>query len=135
MSPAEKEQLGLEGGLLSVYLRVAHELPGACGSLEVCVKRQCPWRFTPPPPPRHRTAPHPRPSMQAFEKVKVLGHGSFGEAILVQTRARPARRFVIKRIKLHSMSSGDRADALKEAQVSQQLLRRKAAHHHWIQEI
>lgn len=57
--------------------------------------------------------------MQAFERVKVLGKGSFGEAILVQTRARPARQFVIKRIQLQSMSPDDREDALKEAQVRQ----------------
>jgi hypothetical protein len=56
--------------------------------------------------------------MQAFNVVKHLGSGSFGQALLVATKAPPHREYVVKRIQLHSMDAKDRQDALKEAQVS-----------------
>ena len=55
--------------------------------------------------------------MQAFTTVKHLGSGSFGQALLVATKAPPHREYVVKRIQLHSMDAKDRQDALKEAQV------------------
>jgi len=55
--------------------------------------------------------------MQAFTIVKHLGSGSFGQALLVATKAPPHRHYVVKRIQLHSMDAKDRQDALKEAQV------------------
>ena len=55
--------------------------------------------------------------MQAFTVVKHLGSGSFGQALLVATKAPPHRHYVVKRIQLHSMDAKDRQDALKEAQV------------------
>jgi hypothetical protein len=53
----------------------------------------------------------------SFRTIKVLGRGSFGVALLVETVAEPHKRYVIKQIKLHEMKEKDRQAALLEAQV------------------
>lgn len=58
--------------------------------------------------------------MEKYEKMKVLGKGSFGSAILIKRKEDDAL-FVVKEIPLGKMSKKERDDARKECAVLQQL--------------
>ncbi|CAM9591956.1 unnamed protein product, partial [Phaeothamnion confervicola] len=59
--------------------------------------------------------------MQRYKKIKELGSGSFGCAILVQDRQVPGRLYVIKEIVVGSLSSRELEAAEKEALLLSQM--------------
>ena len=54
--------------------------------------------------------------MRAFREVKVIGKGSFGEAIMVQRRSDKAA-FVVKKVPLTGLPEKERAEAANEVAV------------------
>ena len=60
-------------------------------------------------------------SLQKYKKVKYLGKGSYGAAILVALRSNPKQSFVIKEIVIGHMKPQDQLQAKKEAEVLRQM--------------
>ena len=57
-----------------------------------------------------------------YKRVKLLGRGAFGTAFLVRCRA-DSRQYVLKRLDLMHMDASERADAMREAHILEQLRR------------
>jgi hypothetical protein len=55
--------------------------------------------------------------MDKYARVKTLGKGSFGAAILVTSRANPAEKFVVKEVDVSRMPRDEREAARLEAQL------------------
>ena len=66
--------------------------------------------------PRRRKAQRPPSSPSRFERVKCIGRGAYGEALLVRQRV-DGQLFVIKRICVEALSPKQRASAINEAQL------------------
>lgn len=60
-------------------------------------------------------------SLKKYKKVKYLGRGSYGAAILVELKANPAQKFVIKEIVIGHLKESEQAAARKEAEVLHQM--------------
>ena len=54
--------------------------------------------------------------MQNYEQIKTLGQGGYGKAILARRKS-DRKQFVIKEVRLTTLSPKDREDAIKEARV------------------
>ena len=52
-----------------------------------------------------------------YQRLKLLGQGSFGKAFLVKSIAEPKKRFVLKTIDVEELSDADRESAAMEAEV------------------
>ena len=59
--------------------------------------------------------------LKKYKKIKYLGKGSYGAAILVELKANPSQKFVIKEIVVGHMKPAQQAEAKKEAAVLQQM--------------
>ena len=55
--------------------------------------------------------------MDKYARVKTLGKGSFGAAILVTSRADPSEKFVVKEVDVSRMPRDEREAARLEAQL------------------
>jgi NIMA (never in mitosis gene a)-related kinase len=60
-------------------------------------------------------------SLQKYKKVKYLGKGSYGAAMLVCLKADPNRKFVIKEIVVGHLKPAERDAAKQEAEVLRQM--------------
>jgi NIMA (never in mitosis gene a)-related kinase len=60
-------------------------------------------------------------SLQKYKKLKYLGKGSYGAALLVCLKADPNRKFVIKEIVVGHLKAEERQAAKKEAEVLHQM--------------
>ena len=69
--------------------------------------------------------------MEGYIRGKVLGKGSFGSAILVQSK-KDGKNYVIKEIDISKMPAVEREASKQEAQVRIHLLtvHTRACHHH-----
>jgi len=59
--------------------------------------------------------------MYKYKKVKLLGKGGFGAAILVQSREDRRKQLVIKEVKISSLSKKEVDDAKREAAFLKEL--------------
>ena len=55
--------------------------------------------------------------MDRYKKVKVIGKGAFGAAILVQPRSDPRQHLVIKQVDVSRMKQKEREEAKKEIKL------------------
>ena len=55
--------------------------------------------------------------MDQYRKVKVIGKGAFGAAILVQARADPRQQYVIKQVDVSRLGTKEREEAKKEIKL------------------
>eukprot|EP01031_Cornospumella_fuschlensis_P053239 gene53239-65028_t len=60
-------------------------------------------------------------SLKKYRKVKYLGKGSYGAAILVELRADPTQKFVVKEIVIGHLKPAEQQAARKEAEVLHQM--------------
>ena len=60
-------------------------------------------------------------SLAKYKKVKYLGKGSYGAALLVCLKANPDRKFVIKEIVVGHLKQSERDAAEQEAKVLSQM--------------
>jgi tRNA A-37 threonylcarbamoyl transferase component Bud32 len=60
-------------------------------------------------------------SLRKYKRIKYLGKGSYGAAILVQLRANESKKFVIKEIVIGHLQESEQAAAKKEAEVLHQM--------------
>jgi NIMA (never in mitosis gene a)-related kinase len=60
-------------------------------------------------------------SLKKYRRVKYLGKGSYGAAILVELRSNPAQKFVIKEIVIGHLSAAEQKAARSEAEVLHQM--------------
>lgn len=60
-------------------------------------------------------------SLQKYRKVKYLGKGSYGAAILVQLRSNPKQTFVIKEIVIGHLKDAEKQSAKTEVEVLKQM--------------
>lgn len=60
-------------------------------------------------------------SLKKYRKIKYLGKGSYGAAILVELRADPAQKFVIKEIVIGHLKPAEQQAAKNEAEVLHQM--------------
>ena len=60
-------------------------------------------------------------SLKKYKKLKYLGKGSYGAAILVELRSNPAQKFVVKEIVIGHLKPPEQAAARKEAEVLHQM--------------
>jgi len=60
-------------------------------------------------------------SLKKYKKIKYLGKGSYGAAILVELRSNPAQKFVVKEIVIGHLKPPEQAAAKKEAEVLHQM--------------
>ena len=58
--------------------------------------------------------------MQAYKQIRLLGKGSFGEAILCSKRS-DGSQYVIKKVNIAAMPEKEKQDAIAEAKVLQKL--------------
>ena len=56
-------------------------------------------------------------SLKKYKRIKYLGKGSYGAAILVELRSNPAKKFVIKEIVIGHLKPPEQTAAKKEAEV------------------
>ena len=56
-----------------------------------------------------------------YKRVKYLGKGSYGAAILVELRSNPSKKFVLKEIVIGHLKPHEQAASKKEAEVLQQM--------------
>ena len=56
-------------------------------------------------------------SLRKYKRIKYLGKGSYGAAILVNLRANAEKKFVVKEIVIGHLSEEEQAAAKKEADV------------------
>lgn len=59
--------------------------------------------------------------LQKYKKVKYLGKGSYGAALLVELRSNPAQKFVIKEIVIGHLKPAEQKAAKSEADVLKQM--------------
>jgi NIMA (never in mitosis gene a)-related kinase len=59
--------------------------------------------------------------LKKYKKVKYLGKGSYGAAILVELRSNPNQKFVIKEIVVGHLKKEEQNAAKKEAEVLHQM--------------
>lgn len=59
--------------------------------------------------------------LKKYRKVRYLGKGSYGAAILVESRANPSEKYVMKEIVVGHLKSDDQSAAMSEAKVLQQM--------------
>ena len=55
--------------------------------------------------------------IKKYKKIKYLGKGSYGAAILVELKGNPSQKFVIKEIVVGHMKEAEQAAAKREAEV------------------
>ena len=60
-------------------------------------------------------------SLRKYKKIKYLGKGSYGAAILVSLRGNEKKKFVIKEIVVGHMKESEQLSAKKEAEVLSQM--------------
>jgi NIMA (never in mitosis gene a)-related kinase len=60
-------------------------------------------------------------SLKKYKKIKYLGKGSYGAAILVELRSNPAQKFVIKEIIIGHLKPAEQVSARQEAEVLNQM--------------
>ena len=60
-------------------------------------------------------------SLKKYKRLKYLGKGSYGAAILVELRANPNQKFVVKEIVIGHLKESEQAAAKKEAEVLHQM--------------
>jgi len=60
-------------------------------------------------------------SLKKYKRVKYLGKGSYGAAILVELRTNPAQMFVVKEIVIGHLKENEQSAAKKEADVLHQM--------------
>jgi NIMA (never in mitosis gene a)-related kinase len=60
-------------------------------------------------------------SLKKYKKIKYLGKGSYGAAILVELRADPSQKFVIKEIVIGHLKPAEQQSAKNEAEVLHQM--------------
>lgn len=60
-------------------------------------------------------------SLKKYKKIKYLGKGSYGAAILVELRSNPAQKFVIKEIVIGNLKPAEQQAAKNEAEVLHQM--------------
>ena len=59
--------------------------------------------------------------MEKYQKIRVLGKGSFGCAILASNKAEGGKKYVIKELDVTNISKAERQAAQQEAQVLAQM--------------
>ena len=59
--------------------------------------------------------------LKKYKRIKYLGKGSYGAAILVELRANASKKFVIKEIVVGHLKATEQAAAMKEAEVLSQM--------------
>eukprot|EP00598_Pedospumella_elongata_P015409 CAMPEP_0185001232 /NCGR_PEP_ID=MMETSP1098-20130426/70480_1 /TAXON_ID=89044 /ORGANISM="Spumella elongata, Strain CCAP 955/1" /LENGTH=65 /DNA_ID=CAMNT_0027528501 /DNA_START=78 /DNA_END=271 /DNA_ORIENTATION=+ len=59
--------------------------------------------------------------LKKYKRLKYLGKGSYGAAILVELRSNPSQRFVIKEIVIGHLKPAERNAAKSEAEVLHQM--------------
>jgi NIMA (never in mitosis gene a)-related kinase len=59
--------------------------------------------------------------MLKYRKVKILGKGSYGSALLVELKANPAKKFVVKEIAIGHLKPAEQKAAKTEAEVLHQM--------------
>jgi len=59
--------------------------------------------------------------LKNYKRLKYLGKGSYGAAILVELRSDPKQKFVIKEIVIGHLKDDEQAAARKEAEVLHQM--------------
>ena len=57
-------------------------------------------------------------ALKKYKRLKYLGKGSYGAAILVELRSDPKQKFVIKEIVIGHLKDEEQATAKKEAEVT-----------------
>jgi NIMA (never in mitosis gene a)-related kinase len=60
-------------------------------------------------------------SLRKYKKIKYLGKGSYGAAIMVELRSNTSQKFVLKEIIVGHMDSQQQREAKKEARVLHQM--------------
>jgi NIMA (never in mitosis gene a)-related kinase len=60
-------------------------------------------------------------NLKKYKKIKYLGKGSYGAAILVELRSDPARKFVVKEIVIGHLKPAEQQSAKNEAEVLYQM--------------
>jgi len=55
--------------------------------------------------------------MDRYRKIKVVGKGAFGAAVLVQSRARPSDQYIIKEVDVSRLGQRERDEAKKEIKL------------------
>jgi len=55
--------------------------------------------------------------MDQYRRIKIIGKGAFGSAILVQARADPKKQFVIKEVDVSRLPAKEREEAKKEIKL------------------
>ncbi len=60
-------------------------------------------------------------SLKKYKRIKYLGKGSYGAAILVELRSDPSKKFVIKEIVIGHLKPSEQASAKSEADVLHQM--------------
>ena len=55
--------------------------------------------------------------MDAYKKVKVVGKGAFGAAILVQARTDPRKQYIVKVVDVSRLPTKEREEAQKEIKL------------------
>eukprot|EP00761_Pharyngomonas_kirbyi_P009801 gb/GECH01009819.1/.p1 GENE.gb/GECH01009819.1/~~gb/GECH01009819.1/.p1 ORF type:complete len:114 (+),score=17.48 gb/GECH01009819.1/:1-342(+) len=58
--------------------------------------------------------------MDRYEKIKVVGKGTFGSAVLVRSKE-DGNKYIIKQINLATMPKSEREEAMNEVRVLRQL--------------
>jgi NIMA (never in mitosis gene a)-related kinase 1/4/5 len=61
-----------------------------------------------------------RPEFEAYEKIKLLGEGSFGKAYLV-SRQSDGKLCVMKMIDIHSMTEAEKREVVQESRLLEAL--------------
>ena len=49
--------------------------------------------------------------MDKYTKIRVVGKGAFGAAVLVQARNRPSEQFIVKEVDMSRLSAREREEA------------------------
>lgn len=60
-------------------------------------------------------------SLKKYKKIKYLGKGSYGAALLVELKSNPSQKFVIKEIVIGHLKENEQNAAKKEAEVLHQM--------------
>jgi len=55
--------------------------------------------------------------MDRYKKIRVVGKGAFGAAVLVQCRARPSEQYIIKEVDVSKLGQKERDEAKKEIKL------------------
>lgn len=55
--------------------------------------------------------------MDKYTKIRVVGKGAFGAAVLVQARNRPSEQFIVKEVDMSRLSAREREEAKKEIKL------------------